>query len=49
LIFRNQVDHIEAQAVDAAVGPELAHLFEFRAHRRVFPVEIRLLRANRCR
>ncbi len=46
LIFRDQVDHVEAQAVDAAVGPEFADLFQLGAHRRVLPVEIRLLNSE---
>ncbi|MNY44601.1 hypothetical protein D3C86_1796410 [compost metagenome] len=43
LLFGNQVNHVEAQAVDAFVCPELAHLLQFFADRRVFPVEIGLL------
>ena len=43
LVFGDQIDHVEAQAVDAAIGPELAHFFQLRAHRRVFPIQVRLL------
>ena len=42
LVFRDQVDDVEAQTVDAAVGPEFADLFQLGAYRRVLPVEIRL-------
>ncbi len=46
LIFRNQVNDVQTQAVDAAIGPELAHLFQLGAHGRILPVEIRLLRGE---
>lgn len=43
LVFGDNIDHVEAQAVDAAIGPEFADFFQLRAHRRIFPVQIRLL------
>ncbi len=46
LIFRNQVNDVETQAIHAAIGPELAHFFQLGAHVRVLPVEIRLLRGK---
>ena len=43
LLLGDKIDDIEAQAINAAIGPELADFFQLGAYRRVFPVEIRLL------
>ena len=43
LIFGDQVHHVEAQAVNATIGPELTNFFQLVANRWVFPVEIGLL------
>ncbi|SBL41070.1 Uncharacterised protein [Klebsiella oxytoca] len=43
LVFGDNIDHVEAQAVDAAIGPKFADFFQLCAHGRVFPVQIRLL------
>ena len=42
LLLGDKIDDIEAQAINAAIGPELADFFQLGAYRRVFPVEIRL-------
>ncbi len=46
LIFGDKIDYIEAQAVHAASGPELADFFQLGAYRRVFPVQVGLLRGK---
>ena len=37
-------DHVDAKAVDALAQPEPHHVVDRRAHRRIAPVQIRLLR-----
>ncbi len=43
LILGDKVDDVEAETVHPLLGPEVDDVFHLGAHRRIFPVEIRLL------
>ena len=46
LIFGDKIDHVETQPVHAAIGPELAHFLKLGTDRRVFPIQVGLLRSK---
>ncbi|MNI71353.1 hypothetical protein D3C81_1640710 [compost metagenome] len=46
LILGDQIHHVEAQSVYAAIGPELTHFFQLGANRRIFPVQVGLFRGK---
>ena len=43
LLFRDEINDIEAKTIDTFIGPEMQYLFDFGADFRILPIQIGLL------